>query len=591
MINKKHVKVDYSKDALFDSVGLQRLQDSYMRSDEKSPQDRFSYVARSFASNPEHAQRLYDYLSNHWLSAATPILSYGLGKRGMPISCFLSYIDDSAEGLIDTLAEACWLSILGGGVGLGLGIRSADNKSVGVMPHIKTYEAAALAYRQGKTRRGSFAMYLNIDHPDIVQFIQMRKTTGDQSQRALEMHHGVNISDKFMEVIEDCMLDEDANDDWPLIDPNSGDIKEVVSAKWLWEMMLETRFSPAGEPFMHFIDTSNRAFGYQKALGLSIKQSNICTEIIQATDKDRTAVCCLSSLNLEYFDSWSKDPQFIHDVVEMLDNALEVFIKKAPKTVKRAIFSAQRERSIGIGELGFHAYLQQHNIPWETAMALGVVHKIEKHITDCCAKAEKRLQKERGSCPDAIEVGIKKRFTHMRAIAPNATSSILMGNTSPSIAPFRANAYRQDTLSGIGFNRNKYLARVIDGLSVSQKRRDDIWSSIITSKGSCQHIPELDEWTKSVFKTASEIDQRWVVSLAAARQQYIDQSQSVNLNFLPNVEIAYLHHVHFQAWKQGLKTLYYCRMDKVYSGDALSNTQERVSFELTTGEECLACEG
>jgi ribonucleoside-diphosphate reductase alpha chain len=394
------INVDYSRDNLFDELGIKRLKESYMKDDEKSPQERFAFVSSSFGSNAAHAQRLYDYSSKHWLSYSTPILSFGRSKRGLPISCFLPYLDDSAEGLVNTLSEVNWLSMLGGGVGLGIGIRSSDDKSVGVMPHLRTYDASSLAYRQGRTRRGSYAAYLNISHPDILMFLDMRKPTGDPNMRALNLHHGINITDDFMHIIEKCMIDPTANDDWELKDPHDGVVREVVSAKELWQRILEMRMQ-TGEPYLHFIDTSNRMMPeFQKKLGLSIRQSNLCSEIILPTDKERTAVCCLSSLNLEYYDDWKDEPQFLRDVAEMLDNVLQYFIDNAPSAISRAIYSASRERSIGIGALGWHAFLQKNNLPWESAMAVGANHRIFKHIREGLDIANLELGKERGCAPD-----------------------------------------------------------------------------------------------------------------------------------------------------------------------------------------------
>jgi ribonucleoside-diphosphate reductase alpha chain len=591
------IRVDYSRDNLFDELGLKRLKESYMKEDEESPQQRFAYVSSSFSSNKEHAQRLYEYSSKHWLSYSTPILSFGRSKRGLPISCFLPYLHDSAEGLVDCLAEVNWLSMLGGGVGIGIGIRSSDDKSVGVMPHLRTYDASSLAYRQGRTRRGSYAAYLDISHPDILLFLEMRKPTGDPNMRCLNLHHGINITDDFMRLIEKAMIDPTSNDDWELKDPHNGEVREVVSARDLWQRVLEMRMQ-TGEPYLHFIDTSNRMMPeFQKKLGLSIKQSNLCSEIILPTDKDRTAVCCLSSVNLEYYDDWKDDKLFLRDMAEMLDNVLQYFIDNAPSGVERAKYSAERERSIGIGALGFHAYLQKNNMPWESALATGANIKMFKHIREKLDDANLQLGKERGEAPDAIGTG--KRFSHMLAIAPNASSSIIMGNTSPSIEPYRANAYRQDTLSGSSLNKNKFLDKFIKEACDANKKLDyqEVWSSIIANDGSVQHLEFLDEWTKDVFKTSMEIDQRWIVDHAANRQNYIDQAQSLNLFFRPDVNVKYLHAVHFQAWKQGLKTLYYCRSEKIGKADKVSKKIQREIIEeidlkaLATEEVCLACEG
>ena len=592
------IEIDYSRDSLFDKLGIQRLEESYMREDETSPQHRFAYVSTTFASNLAHAQRLYEYSSKHWLSYATPILSFGRSKRGMPISCFLNFIDDTAEGLVENLSETSWLSMLGGGVGIGFGIRAADDKSTGVMPHLKTYDASSMAYRQGRTRRGSYAAYLDISHPDVGQFLEMRKPTGDPNIRCLNLHHGINITDDFMEIVQRCMTDQEADDSWDLKDPHSGVVRDTVSAKELWQKILELRMM-TGEPYLHFIDTSNRHMPqFQKDLGLKIHQSNLCSEIILPTDKKRTAVCCLSSVNLEYYDAWSKDPLFLKDMAEMLDNVLQYFIENAPSTVKRAKYAAMRERSIGIGALGFHAYLQRKGIAWESAVAKGTNMRIFKLIKQRLDVANLELGTERGEAPDATGTG--RRFSHTQAIAPNASSSIIMGNTSPSIEPWRANAYRQDTLSGSFLNKNKYLDAIILEEAALGKYAgwyDEVWSSIIANDGSVQHLTWMDSITKEVFKTSMEIDQRWVIEHAADRQKFIDQAQSLNLFFRPDANIKYLHAVHFLAWKQGLKTLYYCRSEKIGKADKVSKRIEREAIKeidfkaMIDGDNCVACEG
>ena len=394
------IKVDYTRDGLFDELGKIRLKESYMKDGEVSPQERFAFVSSTFGSNPEHAQRLYEYSSKHWLSYSTPILSFGRSKRGLPISCFLNYIEDTAEGLVENFSETSWLSMMGGGVGIGFGIRSASDKSTGVMPHLKTYDASSLAYKQGSTRRGSYAAYLNIDHPDIINFLEMRKPTGDQNMRCLNLHHGINIPDRFMELIEKCMLDDHTDDSWELKDPASGEVREVVSAKELWQRILEMRMQ-TGEPYLHFIDESNRRLPqwlYEK--GLRVHQSNLCSEIILPTNEERTAVCCLSSLNLEYYDDWKQDSLFLRDVAEMLDNVLQYFIDNAPTTIARAKYSALRERSIGIGALGWHAYLQRNSIPWESSQAVGKNKTIFAHVRGKLDVANKELGAERGEAPD-----------------------------------------------------------------------------------------------------------------------------------------------------------------------------------------------
>jgi ribonucleoside-diphosphate reductase alpha chain len=592
------IKVDYTRDTLFDDLGKLRLKESYMKDDEVSPQERFAFVSSKFSSNPEHAQRLYEYSSKHWLSYSTPILSFGRSKRGLPISCFLNYIEDTAEGLVDNLSETNWLSMLGGGVGIGFGIRSADDKSTGVMPHLKIYDASSLAYRQGRTRRGSYAAYLDISHPDIINFLEMRKPTGDQNMRTLNMHHGINIPDAFMQIIEQSMIDPEFDDSWELIDPASLIVREKVSAKELWQRILEMRMM-TGEPYLHFIDTSNRHLPqWLKDKGLKVHQSNLCSEIILPTNEKRTAVCCLSSLNLEYYDDWKDDALFLKDVAEMLDNVLQYFIDNAPKEIKRAKYSAIRERSIGIGALGWHALLQRKNIPWESSMAVGLNKTIFESVRGKLDAANKELGLERGEAPDAEGTG--NRFSHLMAIAPNASSSILMGNTSPSIEPYRANAYRQDTLSGSHLNKNRYLDKIIqiEAGKHNEGWAEEVWRSIIANDGSVQHLDWMEEWTKDVFKTSMEIDQRWVVQHAADRQEYIDQAQSLNVFFRPDSHIKYIHAVHFQAWKSGLKTMYYCRSDKIAKADKVSKRIEREIIKeidltaLTTDEGvCLACEG
>ena len=602
MVDISSIRIDLERDKLFDELGIKRLQESYMKDDEKSPQERFAYVSKAFGSNPEHAQRLYEYSSKHWLSYSTPILSFGRSKRGLPISCFLPFLDDSAEGLVDTLSEVNWLSMLGGGVGIGLGIRSADDKSVGIMPHLRTYDASSLAYRQGRTRRGSYAAYLDISHPDIINFLEMRKPTGDPNMRCLNLHHGINITDDFMQLVEKCMIDPHADDTWELKDPHTKEVRDTIPARELWQRILEMRMM-TGEPYIHFIDTSNRAMPeFQKKLGLSIKQSNLCSEIILPTDKQRTAVCCLSSVNLEYYDDWKDNKLFLRDVAEMLDNVLQYFIDNAPSAISRAVYSASRERSIGIGALGFHAYLQRNNIAWESALATSANVRMFKHIRTKLDEANLELGSERGEAPDASGTG--NRFSHLMAIAPNASSSIIMGNTSPSVEPYRANAYRQDTLSGSHLNKNKFLNRVIENYlnpdpygTISTDEYNEIWSSIIANDGSVQHLTWMDDWTKDVFKTSMEIDQRWIVDHAANRQQFIDQAQSINLFFRPDVNVKYLHAVHYQAWKQGLKTLYYCRSEKIGKADKVSKKIERDIIQeidlkqLATEDVCLACEG
>jgi ribonucleoside-diphosphate reductase alpha chain len=589
--------VDYDRDNLFDELGLKRLKESYMMDGEKSPQERFAFVSKQFGTDIQHAQRLYDYASKHWLSYSTPILSFGRSKKGLPISCFLNYMEDSAEGLVDTLSETNWLSMLGGGVGVHLGIRASDSKSTGIMPHLKVYDASSLAYRQGKTRRGSYAAYLDISHPDIIQFLEMRKPTGDQNLRCLNLHHGINITDDFMKIIEQCMLDPKSDDSWHLKDTKTGAVRETVSAKELWQRILEMRMQ-TGEPYLCFTDTANKALPqWLKDQDLKINGSNLCTEIFLPTSRERTAVCCLSSLNLEYFDDWKNDKHFISDVAEMLDNVLQYFIDNAPDSISRARFSASQERSIGVGALGFHAYLQKTKLPFESALAKSANMRMFKHIKRELDSANSELAAKRGPCPDAAKSGLNLRFSHTMAVAPNASSSLIMGNTSPSIEPYRANVFRQDTLSGASVHKNRFLDKILQekctqlGLDVSE-----VWASIIANDGSVQHLDWLEDDVKDVYKTAVEIDQRWIIELAADRQEFIDQGQSVNVFFRPDVNVKYLHAIHFMAWKQDLKSLYYCRSDKLRKADRVGQKVERKKIEeeidlkkVVEGDECLAC--
>lgn len=593
------ISLDLSRDSLFDELGIKRLKESYMLESENSPQERFAHVSKAFSSNKEHAQRLYDYASKHWLSYSTPILSFGKSKRGLPISCFLNFMEDTSKGLVDTLSETNWLSMLGGGVGIHLGIRAADSKSTGIMPHLKIYDAACLAYRQGKTRRGSYAAYLDISHPDIIQFLEMRKPTGDQNMRCLNLHHGINITDDFMKIIEQCMIDPNADDSWNLKDVHNGEVRETVSARMLWQRILEMRMQ-TGEPYLCFLDTANNKLPeWLKNDGLKINGSNLCTEIFLPTNEERTAVCCLSSLNLEYFDEWKDNPNFIRDVAEMLDNVLNYFISNAPDEIARAKYSAMRERSIGVGALGFHAYLQKNNIPFESVVAKSMNIKMFKNIKTRLDTANVELAKLRGACPDAKKHGFNLRFSHTMAVAPNASSSLIMGNTSPSVEPYRANVFRQDTISGASVYKNRFLNKILEEKCKEHKKDiGEVWSSIIANDGSVQHLDFLDELTKAVYKTAVEIDQRWVVDMAADRQEFIDQGQSINLFFNPDVNVKYLHAVHFMAWKMGLKSLYYCRSDKLRKADKVSQSIERKKIEeeidlkeIVDGNTCIACEG
>lgn len=594
------IKTDPSRDSLLDVIGIERLRDSYMAPGETSPQERYAFVSEKFSSNPEHAQRLYDYSSTHLLGYSTPVLSFGRNKRGMPISCFLNYVEDTAEGLVDNLSETNWFSMLGGGVGIYFGIRGQDEKSVGIIPHMKVYDDSSLAYKQGTTRRGSYAVYIDVSHPDIVEFLDMRKATGDQNRKCLNLHNAVNIPDKFMEIIRNCMIDPTYDDSWPLIDPHSGEVRDVVSAKGMWQKILELRAGAGrGEPYIHFIDnTNNQAPEEYKKNGLKVSQSNLCSEILLATDKDHSAVCCLSSFNLEKYDEWKDNHQFYRDIAEMLDNVLQHFIDTARPEIERAARSAIRERSIGIGVMGFHSYLQSKNIPIESAMAKSLNIQIFQNIRKHLDQVNLELGAERGEPP--LLIGTGKRFTHLMAIAPTASNALICGNTSPSIEPWRANVFRQDTLSGTYTQKNKYLQRIIDKHCAETGDDDtEIWAEIIANDGSVRGLKWMDDYTKDVFKTASEIDQMWLVEHAADRQPFIDQGQSLNIFIRPDISIKKLHAIHFHAWQRGLKTMYYCRSEKLRNTDKVSQKVAREKIEddidlraLAEGEEvCLACEG
>lgn len=590
------IRIDYSRDALFDKLGLQRIKESNLRDDETSPQERFAFVANAFGSNPEHAQRLYDYASKHWLSFATPILSYGREARALPISCFLNYLEDTAQGLVENLAETCYLSMSGGGVGVHVRMRAATNKSVGVVPHCKVYDMASLAFRQGTTRRGSFAVFLDDDHPDLPDFIDIRKATGDPTRRVSNLNHGINISDEFMEVIRACMVDPDADDAWPLLHPKTREVVKVVSARHIWEQIIETRMQ-TGEPYLNFTGTIMRAMPpWLTALGLKNNGSNICTEITQPTSKDRTACCCLSSLNVARWEEWKDNPLFIQDVMEMLDNVLEVFIQTAPPELGRAVYAASRERSVGLGWMGFHDLLQQRRIAYGSLASKRLNTEIAAHIREGCEAADAYLCALRGPCPDAEASGVQRRFSHWMAGAPTATSSINMGNTSPWCEPYRANVYRQNTISGSHVHYNPNLKRELNLLGLDT---EEVWASIIAHEGSVQHLSEIPERIREVYLTAMEIDQRWIIDLAADRQQYICQSQSTNLFFPADASIAEVHAAHFEAWTKGLKTLYYLRSTAVVQTESVGHGEreagrlrrEAVSMiEIASGNACVACE-
>jgi ribonucleoside-diphosphate reductase alpha chain len=586
------MKIDYSKDNLLTEFSFKTLEDRYLVGDEKSPQEGFARAAQAFADDDEHAQRLYDYASNLWFMFSTPVLSNGGTKRGLPISCFLNYVEDSREGITEHYTENAYLSSFGGGIGGSWSaVRSAGTKtskgseSTGVIPFVKVVDAEMLAFSQGVTRRGSYAGYIHISHPEIEEFLDIRKPTGgDTNRKCLNLHHGIVISDKFMEIIHRATKEEGFDDSWELIDPHSGEVKKVVSARTLWVKILQNRME-TGEPYIMFEDAVNADLPeFQKRKGLKVNHSNLCSEITLATNEERTAVCCLSSVNLEYYDEWSKVPAFIPDLIRMLDNVLTYFIANAPEQMERARFSAMRERSLGLGAMGFHAYLQKNNMPFESVFASSVNYEMFKHIKTQAQATTEQLAVERGACPDDDSCSV--RNAHLLAIAPNASSSIICGNTSPSIEPFRANAFTQKTKSGSFLQKNKYLEKTLEKYG----RNDELtWKEIVTNKGSVQHLDFLSDEEKEVFKTAVEINQSWVVEHAAARQEFICQSQSVNLFFPPDVNKGDLHNVHMLAWAKNMKTLYYLRSEAISRADNVSNKIKReIIFEQS---DCLSCEG
>ena len=589
------MQINYNRDNYLSEFSIKTLEDRYLIGDEKSPQEAFARAAKCFSDNEAHAQRLYDYASKLWFMFSTPVLSNGGSARGMPISCFLNYVDDSREGITDHYTENAFLSSVGGGVGgCWSGVRSVGSKtsngseSTGVIPFMKVVDAEMLAFSQGVTRRGSYAAYLDISHPEIEEFLDVRKPTGgDINRKSTNLHHGVVISDAFMDIIERATRTAGFDDSWDLIDPHSGRVVKTVSAKTLWVKLIQNRVE-TGEPYIMFGDTVDESVPeFQQKLGLKVHQSNLCSEITLATDKDRTAVCCLSSVNLEEYDEWKNNDQFIPDLVRMLDNVLQYFIDHAPDQLHRAKYSAMRERSIGLGAMGFHAYLQRHNTPFESPMAKSRNMQMFARIKSEAERATRELAKERGECPDGEGYGV--RNAHLLAIAPNASSSIICGNTSPSIEPYRANAFTQKTKTGSSLLKNEYLEAVLQDLGHDT---DDVWKSIVTSNGSVQHLDFLDDWTKDVFKTAVEIDQRWVIELAADRQEFICQSQSLNVFFPANVSKQELHAMHIMAWKRGVKTLYYLRSEAYKRAETISDEVLRARiFESIDDDGCLACEG
>ncbi|TAH33127.1 MAG: ribonucleoside-diphosphate reductase subunit alpha [Alphaproteobacteria bacterium] len=570
------VNVDHSRDAFLTGFGKATLDDRYLLPGE-SYQDLFARVASYYGDDQAHAQRLYDYISKLWFMPATPILSNGGTNRGLPISCFLNEATDSLNGIVDLWNENVWLAARGGGIGSYWGnLRSigekvgANGKTSGIVPFIRVQDSLSLAISQGSLRRGSAASYLPIDHPEIEEFIELRRPTGgDPNRKALNLHHGILITDAFMRAVE-----KDA--DWALLSPKDKAVIRIVSARHLWIRILTARVE-TGEPYIVFIDHVNRAIPeHHKLAGLSVKTSNLCSEITLPTGKDlhgkeRTAVCCLSSLNLEYFHQWKDHPLFIEDVMRFLDNVLQDFIDKAPDSMARAKYSATRERSVGLGVMGLHSFLQQNNIPIESVMAKVWNRKMFSHIKTQCDAASQVLAEERGACPDAADFGIMERFSNKIAIAPTASISIICGGASPGIEPIAANVFTHKTLSGSFRVGNIYLEKVLEQYG---KNDDETWSSVTLRGGSVQHLDFLTDHEKLVFKTAFELDQRWLIDLAADRTPYVCQAQSLNIFIPADIHKRDLHQIHYMAWKRGVKSLYYCR----------SLSIQRAESEVTAGQ-------
>jgi ribonucleoside-diphosphate reductase alpha chain len=571
------VRVDRTRDALLTDFGRATLDDRYLLPGE-SYQDLFARVSSFYGDDQGHAQRLYDYMSRLWFMPATPVLSNGGTTRGLPISCFLNEASDSLEGIVGLWNENVWLASKGGGIGSYWGnLRSIgekvgqNGKTSGVIPFIRVMDSLTLAISQGSLRRGSAAVYLPLSHPEIEEFVEMRRPTGgDPNRKALNLHHGILVPDAFMRAVE-------ADEEWALTSPKDGSVVRKIGARGLWIRILTARIE-TGEPYLIFSDHVNRAQPeHHKLAGLEVKTSNLCSEITLPTGidqhgKQRTAVCCLSSLNLENWFEWKDDPLFIEDVMRFLDNVLQDFIDRAPEGMERARYSAMRERSVGLGVMGFHSFLQSQNVPFESVIAKVWNRKMFKHIREQADNASRMLADERGACPDAAEYGVHERFSHKMAIAPTASISIIAGNSSPGVEPIAANVFLQKTLSGSFTVRNRHLHQL---LIEKGQDSEEVWSSITTNKGSVQHLDFLTEQEKAVYKTAFELDQRWVVEHAADRTPFICQSQSVNIFVPADVHKRDLHQIHYLAWKKGVKSLYYCRSMSIQRADAVSEKAVR----------------
>ena len=592
----RKVEVDHSRDSLLTDFGKTTLQDRYLLPGE-SYQDMFARVATAYADDAEHAQRVYDYMSRLWFMPATPVLSNGGADRGLPISCFLNAVGDSLEHIVGAWNENVWLAANGGGIGTYWGgVRSIGEKvkgqgqTSGIIPFIRVMDSLTLAISQGSLRRGSAAVYLDIHHPEIEEFLEIRKPSGDFNRKSLNLHHGISITDEFMEAVRD-------GTPFALRSPKTGEMVREVDARSLWQKLLEIRLQ-TGEPYLIFSDTVNRAMPqHQRELGLKVRQSNLCSEIMLATGpdhlgNDRTAVCCLSSVNADKFLEWRDDPRFVEDVMRFLDNVLQTFIDTAPPAMAPAIYSARRERSVGLGLMGFHSFLQSQNVPFESALAKSWNMRLFKHLRREADRASRTLAAERGPCPDAEERGVMERFTHKLAIAPTASISIICGGTSAGIEPIPANIYTHKTLSGSFAVKNEPLERL---LATKGANTGEVWNSILEHEGSVQHLDCLTQDEKDIFKTAFELDQRWIVELAADRTPEICQSQSLNV-FLPgDVDKWDLHMLHYTAWERGVKSLYYLRSKSVQraafaGGEATVSAEPKMDMPRTDYDECLACQ-
>jgi len=594
------VCIDPARDARLTGFGRATLRDRYMLPGE-SIQDLFARVAGAYADDAAHAQRLYDYMSRLWFMPATPILSNGGTERGLPISCFLNAVEDNLDGIVGTWTENVWLASSGGGIGTYWGeVRSIGEtvkgcgQTSGIIPFVRVMDSLTLAISQGSLRRGSAAVYLDVHHPEIEEFIEIRKPSGDFNRKSLNLHHGICITDEFMLAVRD-------DRPFALRSPRHGGVLRTLNARALWQKILETRLQ-TGEPYLLFSDTANNQLApHQRALGLKVRQSNLCSEILLPTGVDhrgktRTAVCCLSSVNFETWEEWSGEPRFIEDVLRMLDNVLQEFIDHAPDSMNAARYSASRERSVGLGAMGFHSWLQNNGIPFESALARAANLRMFRHLRREADAASRLLADERGACPDAAERGVPERFSHKLAIAPTASISVICGGTSACIEPIPANIYTHKTLSGSFSVRNPALAKVLDARALNN---EDTWQSILAHEGSVQHLPLGDD-EKAVFRTAFEIDQRWVVELAADRAPLICQGQSLNLYLRSDIHKWDLLMLHWMAWERGVKSLYYCRSKSMqragFAGVEADNTrawpQKPLAPETDDAkyDECLSCQ-